>query len=81
MSTVTSLAPDKTSLPENIPEDGIIKQVLLSGFNADNSTCNEANLRFLLQQKTKLKDQWKFSRRELLLIVKQNFDKFNRSDI
>lgn len=74
-------AKSKDTEKDTAHEDNVIKQVLLSGFNADNSTCNEANLRFLLQQKTKLKDQWKYSRRELLLILKQNFDKVNRADM
>lgn len=62
-------------------EDRVVKDVIMSGFQADNSTCCEAKLRFMLQQKTQLNDQWRYSRHELLRFLSQSLDKMSRSDI
>jgi len=63
------------------PSDYVIKDVLLHGFIADQSTCSEAELRFLIQQKTDIQDQWKMSKRELLKRLHRNIDKIDRVDI
>ena len=62
-------------------EDRVVKDVIMSGFQADNSTCCEAKLRFMLQQKTQLNDQWRYSRHELLRFLSQSLDKMSRSDM
>lgn len=62
-------------------EDKLIKEVLMSGFQADETTCCEPKLRYLLQQKTQLVDQWKFGRHELLRFLRANVEKLARYDI
>lgn len=65
----------------NAVEDRIIKDVLMSGFQADETTCSEAKLRFLLQQKSELSEQWRYNRHELLKYLRSVVDKISRQDI
>jgi len=62
-------------------KDGVIKDVIMHGFAADESTCCEAELRFLIQQKTALQDQWRLSKRDLLKYLRKNIDTIDRQDI
>ena len=62
-------------------EDKIVKDVLMHGFKADERTCCEAKLRFLMQQKTSLIDQWRYTRTALLKELGRKLDQIDRKDI
>jgi len=62
-------------------EDKIVKDVLMHGFKADERTCSEAKLRFLMQQKTSLIDQWRYTRTGLLKELTRKLDQIDRKDV
>lgn len=62
-------------------EDKIVKDVLMHGFKADERTCSEAKLRFLMQQKTSLVDQWRYTRTGLLKELTRKLDQIDRKDV
>lgn len=71
----------KHSPSEEYIRDEVIKDVLLNGLRADPSTCNEAQLRFVVQQKTSKKNQWNHTKKELLKWVHRNMSEIKREDI
>jgi len=66
---------------EDAGRDDVIKDVIMHGLKADPSTCNEAELRFVIQQKTSKPDQWKFHKKELLKYLHRNLHEVERQDI
>merc|ERR1711957_199013 len=62
-------------------EDKIVKDVIMHGFKADERTCSEAKLRFLMQQKTSLIDQWRYTRTGLLRELTRKLDQIDRKDV
>jgi len=79
MTEVTTHQPEDPVLASY--RDKVIKDVLLHGLKADPSTCNEPELRFVIQQKTSKTDQWRLSKKELLKYLHLNMDEVDRLDI